>query len=103
MKPSLVRYTPGIRAIDRPRRQSQTADMAVRVLGPIEIDGGAPLSPRARTALCALVLRRPAVVSLDELADASWGPEPPATWPKQLQATIGHIRRALPKDAVVTC
>ena len=80
-----------------------TADMAVRVLGPIEIDGGAPLSPRARTALCALVLRRPVSVGLDELADASWGPEPPATWPKQLQATIGHIRRVLPTGAIVTC
>lgn len=77
--------------------------MAVRVLGPIELDGDSSLSPRARTALCALVLRRPLAVSLDELADASWGPALPTTWPKQLQATIGHLRKALPKDAVVTC
>ncbi|MEZ0447399.1 BTAD domain-containing putative transcriptional regulator [Cellulomonas sp. ICMP 17802] len=77
--------------------------MAVRVLGPIELDGDSSLSPRARTALCALVLRRPMAVSLDELADASWGPVPPSTWPKQLQATIGHLRKALPRDVVVTC
>lgn len=77
--------------------------MAVRVLGPIELDGVASLSPRARTALCALVLRRPLAVSLDELADASWGPDPPGTWPKQLQATIGHLRKALPTGAVITC
>ncbi|MET0789804.1 MAG: BTAD domain-containing putative transcriptional regulator [Cellulomonas sp.] len=77
--------------------------MAVRVLGPIELDGEASLSPRARTALCALVLGRPRAVSLDELADASWGPTPPSTWPKQLQATIGHLRKALPTGVLVTC
>jgi DNA-binding SARP family transcriptional activator/WD40 repeat protein len=77
--------------------------MAVRVLGPIELDGDSSLSPRARTALCALVLRRPQAISLDELADASWGPTPPTTWPKQLQATIGHLRKALPTGMVVTC
>lgn len=97
------RYAPGMHAIDRPGRREHTAEMAVRVLGPIELDGEPSLSPRARTALCALVLRRPQVVSLDELADASWGAAPPSTWPKQLQATIGHLRRALPKDVVVTC
>ena len=58
--PPLRRYAPGMRLIDRPGPGEHTAEMAVRVLGPIELDGDSSLSPRARTALCALVLRRPA-------------------------------------------
>ncbi len=55
--------------------------VGIRVLGALELDGDAPLSPRARIALCTLILRRPAPVPLEELADASWGPTPPSTWP----------------------
>ena len=75
--------------------------MGVRVLGPLEVDEGA-LSPRERIVLSVLVLRRGAVVSPDELADALWPAEPASTWPKQVQATVTRLRRALGAEAIRT-
>lgn len=75
--------------------------MEIRVLGDLTIDGGR-LTPKERTLLAVLVLRSGNVVSPSELADAVWGDDVPATWRKQLQAFVVHIRRALGSAAVGT-
>ncbi|MFE5672043.1 BTAD domain-containing putative transcriptional regulator [Agromyces sp. NPDC056523] len=75
--------------------------MEIRVLGDLTIDGGR-LSPKERSLLAVLVLRTGNVVSPSELADAVWGDDVPATWRKQVQAFVVHVRRALGSAAVGT-
>ncbi|BDV30913.1 BTAD domain-containing putative transcriptional regulator [Microbacterium terricola] len=75
--------------------------MTVRVLGPL--DTGAPqLSPRERTILSALLVRLGSSVAPDELADACWGADVPATWPQQVKKSISTIRARLGHEAVQT-
>ncbi len=87
------RYAPEPAFVDSAAPGRRMRNMSVWVLGPLLTDGG-PLSPRERSVLSALILRAGFPVSADELADAVWGDEPPGTWPKQLQASIGRLRRA---------
>ncbi|WP_438855186.1 nSTAND1 domain-containing NTPase [Agromyces sp. M3QZ16-3] len=75
--------------------------MTVCVLGPLDT-GGPALSPRERTVLSALVVRRARPVSPDELADACWGERLPKTWTQQVQNAIARIRSRLGRDAVLT-
>lgn len=75
--------------------------MEIRVLGDLTIDGDR-LSPKERSLLAVLVLRAGNVVSPSELADAVWGDDLPSTWRKQLQAFVGHVRRALGSAAIGT-
>ncbi|WP_062202663.1 nSTAND1 domain-containing NTPase [Demequina salsinemoris] len=60
------------------------------------------VSPRDRAVLEALLVSRPGTIAPSEIAEAVWGEAPPTTWPKQVQAAIGHLRRALGDDAIVT-
>ncbi|WP_225753428.1 BTAD domain-containing putative transcriptional regulator [Actinotalea sp. Marseille-Q4924] len=76
--------------------------MSIQVLGPLRVAGVASLSPRERALLAVLVLRAGMSVRADELADALWGDQPPVTWPKQVQASVGRIRRVLGTGRVVT-
>ena len=87
--------------VDTPPGGEHTAGVEIRVLGELTIDGGR-LSPKERTLLAVLVLRAGNVVSPSELADAVWGDDVPATWRKQLQAFVVHVRRALGSAAVGT-
>ncbi|MCD2442546.1 winged helix-turn-helix domain-containing protein [Agromyces sp. SYSU K20354] len=66
--------------------------MSVSVLGAVVVDGS-PISPRERAVLAALVLRAGSALSPDELADALWGENPPATWTKQVQIAVARLRR----------
>ncbi|GAA1061065.1 nSTAND1 domain-containing NTPase [Agromyces bracchium] len=75
--------------------------MEIRVLGDVTIDGGR-LRPKERSLLAALVLRSGSGVAASELADAVWGDDLPATWRKQLQALVVHVRRALGSASVET-
>src|SRR5688572_32021369 len=75
--------------------------MSVAVFGPLTLEG-VTLSPRERAVLSALVLRAGRPVTTDELADAVWGDEPPGTWQKQLQASIGRLRTAIGRNAIAT-
>ncbi|WP_372459984.1 nSTAND1 domain-containing NTPase [Agromyces humatus] len=75
--------------------------MSVVVFGPLTLEG-VTLSPRERSVLSALVLRADRPVTTDELADALWGDEPPGTWQKQLQASIGRVRAAIGRNAIAT-
>ncbi len=71
------------------------------MLGDLSTDGGS-LSPKERSALAVMVLRSGIVVTPSELADAVWGDDLPSTWRKQVQAFIGHIRRALGTESIIT-
>ena len=75
--------------------------MEIRVLGDLTIDGGR-LSPKERSLLAVLVLRSGNVVTPSELADAMWGDDLPKTWPKQVQAMVVQIRRALGAASIAT-
>ena len=60
------------------------------ILGPLEVRCDGELldlgSPKQRAVLGALVLARGAVVSVDRLIDAVWGPHPPPAATTSLQA-----------------
>jgi WD40 repeat protein/DNA-binding SARP family transcriptional activator len=76
--------------------------MAVRVLGPVGIDGIRPLEPRDRMALGVLAVRHGVAVSADQLAEALWGEHPPPSWSKQVQICIGRLRKMLDAGAIET-
>jgi WD40 repeat protein/DNA-binding SARP family transcriptional activator len=80
--------------------------VGVKVLGRLQVDGvggnGIALGPRDRIVLEALALGRGEVVSNDRLADALWGDDAPATWPKVVQGCVMRLRKALGPDAVET-
>ena len=77
--------------------------MVIAVLGPLEVSGtSARLTPRDRVVLAALCLRPGTVRSLDALAEALWGEEPPASWSKIVQGCVVRLRRALGSGAVTT-
>ena len=80
---------------------AHTQGVDIRVLGDLTIDGGR-LTPKERSLLAALVLRSGDLVAPSELADAIWGDGLPATWPKQVQALVVRLRRALGAAAVAT-
>ncbi|MBM7505901.1 BTAD domain-containing putative transcriptional regulator [Agromyces aurantiacus] len=76
--------------------------MSIRVLGPIEVDGGQELRPRDRNVLAALVVRHGRPVAPAEIAEAVWGDAPPASWPKQVQICMVRLRKVLSHDAIET-
>lgn len=75
--------------------------MDVQVLGPVTAVG-TPLSPRERSILSALIIGAGTAMSADELADAYWGADPPATWLQQVKTSIARIRRRLGPAAIRT-
>jgi DNA-binding SARP family transcriptional activator len=70
-----------------------------RVLGPVGIvsDGGYVRlgGTKARTILAAMLVRPGKVVSTDQLIDAVWGEQPPATAPALIQTQIAALRKVL--------
>jgi WD40 repeat protein/DNA-binding SARP family transcriptional activator len=77
--------------------------VGIAVLGPLAISGdGGSLAPRDRVVLAALAVRRGEVVGAAALADALWREQPPATWSKQIQASVVRLRRALGSGAIET-
>lgn len=79
----------------------------VLVLGPCEVEhdqpteGGA-LSAVQRRVLARLALSRPDAVELDELIEAVWGEEPPATARTSLHNQVSRIRRLHGSDTIAT-
>jgi class 3 adenylate cyclase/predicted ATPase len=77
-----------------------------RILGPLEVEGGADHpalrrhKPRALLAL--LLLHANEVVSTDVLLDGIWGESPPPRAVGSLQNNISHLRKVLGEDTVVT-
>lgn len=76
--------------------------MNIAVLGPLHVDSPQHLGPRERVVLSVLILHRGQTVRTHTLADALWADSPPPSWRKQLQASIGLIRRALGPARVAT-
>jgi predicted ATPase/DNA-binding SARP family transcriptional activator len=76
-----------------------------RILGPLEVerDGVLVALPAAkhRVLLLALLVRRGAVCSTDQLIDALWE-RPPASAGKVLQAYVSHLRTVLGADTIET-
>ena len=77
--------------------------MGIDLLGPLRLEeGAAALTPRDRVVLAALAMRPGEVVSAERLADALWGPTPPASSQKLVQGCVVRLRRALGSDAIET-
>ena len=77
--------------------------MAITLLGGVTVDdGSARLNPRDRVVLATLALHRGQSVRADQLADALWGEDPPASWAKNLQGCIMRLRKTLGPDAIAT-
>ena len=80
--------------------------MEFRILGPLELVGGAdgaPIeAPKLRALLGVLLLHANEVVSSERLIDELWGERPPATAGKIVQTYVSQLRRVLGPDAIVT-
>ena len=77
--------------------------MGIAVLGPLQVDGGTgTLARRDRVVLAVLAIRTGDLVSADQLAEALWGDNPPATWNKALQGTVVRLRKLLGGSMIET-
>lgn len=83
-------------------RQFRGMGVSVRLLGPVEVDGGSSLAPRDLLVLTALIVRDGQRMTAGELADAVWGDAPPTSWRKQLQSCIGRLRVVVGPSAIET-
>ncbi len=85
---------------------SAPAEVAFRLLGPLEVEvGGAALplgGQRKRALLALLLIHAGEVVPTDRLVDELWGERPPKTATTSLQNFVGQLRRVLPADLLVT-
>ncbi|WP_170323024.1 BTAD domain-containing putative transcriptional regulator [Acrocarpospora macrocephala] len=73
--------------------------MLIRLLGPVDVTVAGAAKPlpglRRKAVLARLALRPGEVVSVDQLIDAVWDGEPPATAVNSLQSHVSYLRRAL--------
>ncbi|GGK82219.1 AfsR/SARP family transcriptional regulator [Mangrovihabitans endophyticus] len=80
--------------------------MRFGILGPLSVtDGGrdvAITAGRDRVVLATLLLNNTRIVGVEELIDAVWADDPPATARGQLQTCISRLRRLLPADMIAT-
>lgn len=73
------------------------------MLGPLEIDeGAARLGVRDRTVLAALATNLGEGLSREQLVDALWGDNPPATQAKSIQGCVSRLRKLLGAAAIET-
>jgi DNA-binding SARP family transcriptional activator/Tfp pilus assembly protein PilF len=79
--------------------------MQVRLLGPVDVlaDGRPRPVPglRRRAVLAVLALSGGEIVSVDRLADAVWGDDPPSTAPNNLQVHVSQLRKILGDKASI--
>ena len=80
--------------------------MDFRLLGPLEASAGAGElslgSPKARALLARLLIEPQRTVTVDRLVDDLWGDEVPDTAAKMVQIYVSQLRKALPRDLIVT-
>jgi WD40 repeat protein/DNA-binding SARP family transcriptional activator len=77
--------------------------MKIEVLGPLTVDGRtSAIGPRDRVVLAALATRPGGTVTYEQLGDALWGEQPPASWLKVVQGCVARLRRTLGRDAIET-
>ena len=86
----------------KPGDDAGVVELLVRVLGPLEVWRAGALvpigGPKARLTLAVLLAHRSSVVSVDRLADALWGDDPPPTAVATIQSNVSRLRRALAPD-----
>jgi predicted ATPase/class 3 adenylate cyclase len=74
-------------------------DVHLRLLGPLEVWDGRVLrkigGPKERTLLTLLALDAGRTVSVDGIADALWGDDPPASATKGIPILVSRLRKAL--------
>src|SRR6266540_1809074 len=87
-------------------RSSVRVAAEFRVLGPLEVElRGRPVDlggARLKTLLAALVLRANETVSSDDLIEALWGEDPPATAANAVHVQISRLRKLLGPGRVAT-
>jgi len=75
------------------------AETRLQLLGPVQLfDGDEPVpigGPGVRGLLALLALKPGKVVGLDEIIDALWGHDPPATARTIVHGNVSHLRRIL--------
>ncbi len=76
--------------------------MSIGVLGSLTYDGSTAFGRRDRAVLTALAMCVGQRLSADQLADAVWGDELPASSHKALQGCVVRLRRALGADKIET-
>ncbi|MEO6414007.1 MAG: BTAD domain-containing putative transcriptional regulator [Pedococcus sp.] len=77
--------------------------MRIAVLGPLEVDEGRTLlAPRDQVVLEALAARPGDTVRAEALAEALWGEQVPASWPKVVQGCVSRLRKVLGSPAIAT-
>lgn len=82
--------------------------MRFGILGPLRVGGEATVTAgRDRTILAMLLLQAGRIVPAEELVDAVWEEQPPATARAQLQTCVSRLRRrfvtlGLPPELIVT-
>ncbi len=89
-------------SLTSPTARRKITGVGIRVLGPVEVDGGESLRPRDRLVLAALAVRPGRALAADEIAEAVWSTEPPASWPKQVQICVARLRKVLGFSAIAT-
>jgi DNA-binding SARP family transcriptional activator/tetratricopeptide (TPR) repeat protein len=76
-----------------------TPELAVRLLGPVEVErDGGPVAlggQKPRALLAVLALEPGRVVSVDRLVEALWPGDPPETAPHAVQVYVSQLRKAL--------
>ncbi|OLT09267.1 hypothetical protein BJF78_31105 [Pseudonocardia sp. CNS-139] len=76
--------------------------MRVRLLGGVDVTGGAPGGALLRGLLARLALDAGRVVPVPVLVDDLWGADPPDGVTNALQALVSRLRRAVGADRVTT-
>ncbi|MGH9281385.1 MAG: AfsR/SARP family transcriptional regulator, partial [Acidimicrobiales bacterium] len=77
--------------------------MRVRLLGGFEVEGFSERdlgSRKGRTLLKVLALARGAPVTVDRLADALWGDEPPSRPSDQVGVLVSRLRRVVGAERI---
>jgi DNA-binding SARP family transcriptional activator len=78
---------------------SDQADLQFRILGPLEVVGGAgplPLGgPKQKAVLACLLVQANEVVPVDALAEAIWEGRPPDSATGTIRTYVSHLRKAL--------
>jgi DNA-binding SARP family transcriptional activator len=76
--------------------------MRFAILGPLRAGDAVLTAARDRIVLAMLLVHADRIVALDELVDAVWGEDPPATARGQLQTCVSRLRRLLPPATIWT-
>jgi DNA-binding SARP family transcriptional activator/WD40 repeat protein len=77
--------------------------VGIALLGPVSVDGAnGALSRRDRVVLATLAVGRGEALTTEQLADALWGEQPPASWNKIVQGCVVRLRRLLGPQSIET-